>query len=282
MTGRFNLSALAVRERAITLFLIIALAASGIYSFVKLGRAEDPAFTVKVLTVTAMWPGATAQEMQDLVAEPMEKRMQELRWFDKVETVTRPGTALMVVTLKDTMPPADVQSEFYQLRKKLQDQAPSLPQGVQGPFVNDEDSDVSFSLFALQAPGLPPRLLTREAEKVRSQLLQVPGVKKVNILGEQSERIFIDLDETKLHNLQLNPQQILQALSQRSAMTPSGAISTDGPRIHLRLSAGLDNVQAISDTYIYVQGHALRLGDIATISRGYEDPPSFEIHHNAE
>lgn len=201
MTGRFNLSALAVRERAITLFLIIALAASGIYSFVKLGRAEDPAFTVKVLTVTAMWPGATAQEMQDLVAEPMEKRMQELRWFDKVETVTRPGTALMVVTLKDTMPPADVQSEFYQLRKKLQDQAPRLPKGVQGPFVNDEYSDVSFSLFALQAPGLPPRLLTREAEKVRSQLLQVPGVKKVNILGEQSERIFIDLDEAKLHNL---------------------------------------------------------------------------------
>lgn len=157
MTDRFNLSALAVRERAITLFLIIALAASGIYSFVKLGRAEDPAFTVKVLTVTAMWPGATAQEMQDLVAEPMEKRMQELRWFDRVETVTRPGTALMVVTLKDTMPPADVQSEFYQLRKKLQDQAPRLPKGVQGPFVNDEYSDVSFSLFALQAPGLPPR-----------------------------------------------------------------------------------------------------------------------------
>ncbi|MFA5609029.1 MAG: efflux RND transporter permease subunit [Alcaligenes sp.] len=282
MTDRFNLSALAVRERAITLFLIIALAASGIYSFVKLGRAEDPAFTVKVLTVTAMWPGATAQEMQDLVAEPMEKRMQELRWFDRVETVTRPGTALMVVTLKDTMPPADVQSEFYQLRKKLQDQAPRLPKGVQGPFVNDEYSDVSFSLFALQAPGLPPRLLTREAEKVRSQLLQVPGVKKVNILGEQSERIFVDLDEAKLHNLQLNPQQILEALSKRSAMTASGAVSTDGPRIHLRLSAGLDDIEAISNTYIYVQGHTLRLGDIATISRGYEDPPSFEIHHNAQ
>ncbi len=280
--NRFNLSALAVRERAITLFLIIAIVASGVYSFIKLGRAEDPDFTVKVLTVTTLWPGATAQEMQDLVAEPLEKRMQELRWFDRVETVTHPGSALMVVLLKDSMPPGDVQSEFYQLRKKLQDQAPLLPQGVQGPYVNDEYSDVAFGLFALQAPGLPPRLLTREAEQIRGRLLQVPGVKKVNILGEQSERLFVDLDESKLHNLGIHPQQILSALSQRSAMTATGAVNTAGPRIQLRLSAGLDSPQAVSNTYVYVNGQSLRLGDIATVSRGYEDPPSFEIHHNGQ
>ncbi len=282
MMGRFNLSALAVRERAVTLFLIIAIVASGVYSFIKLGRAEDPDFTVKVLTVTTLWPGATAQEMQDLVAEPLEKRMQELRWFDRVETVTRPGTALMVVLLKDSMPPKEVQSEFYQLRKKLQDQAPRLPQGVQGPFVNDEYSDVSFGLFALQAPGLPPRLLAREAENVRSRLLQVPGVKKVNILGEQGERIYVDLDEGKLHNLGVHPQQILSALSQRGAMTAAGAISTEGPRIHLRLAAGLDDPEAVRNTYVYVQGRNLRLGDIASVTRGYEDPPTFEIHHNGQ
>ena len=280
--NRFNLSALAVRERAITLFLIIAIVASGVYSFIKLGRAEDPDFTVKVLTVTTLWPGATAQEMQDLVAEPLEKRMQELRWFDRVETVTHPGSALMVVLLKDSMPPKEVQSEFYQLRKKLQDQAPQLPQGVQGPYVNDEYSDVAFGLFALQAPGLPPRLLTREAERVRGRLLQVPGVKKVNILGEQSERLFVVLDESKLHNLGIHPQQILSALSQRSAMTAAGAVSTAGPRIQLRLSAGLDNPEAVSNTYVYMNGHNLRLGDIATVARGYEDPPSFEIHHNGQ
>lgn len=282
MMERFNLSALAVRERAVTLFLIIAVVAAGVYSFIKLGRAEDPDFTVKVLTVTTLWPGSTAQEMQDLVAEPLEKRMQELRWFDRVETVTRPGTALMVVLLKDSMPPKDVQSEFYQLRKKLQDQAPRLPQGVQGPFVNDEYSDVSFGLFALQAPGLPPRLLAREAENVRSRLLQVPGVKKVNILGEQGERIFVDLDEGKLHNLGVHPQQILAALSQRGAMTAAGAISTEGPRIHLRLAAGLDDPEAVRNTYVYVQGRNLRLGDIASVTRGYEDPPTFEIHHNGQ
>ncbi|WP_341667612.1 efflux RND transporter permease subunit [Alcaligenes sp. SDU_A2] len=280
--NHFNLSALAVRERAITLFLIIAIVASGIYAFIKLGRAEDPAFTVKVLTVTTLWPGATAQEMQDLVAEPLEKRMQELRWFDRVETVTRPGTALMVVMLKDTMPPAQVQSEFYQLRKKLQDQAARLPNGVQGPFVNDEYSDVSFGLFALQAPGLAPRELTRQAEAVRNRLLQVAGVKKVNILGEQNQRIFVDLDESKLHTLGIHPQQLLAALSQRSAMSATGSISTQGPRVQLRLSAGLDSPEAVRNTHVYVQGHSLRLGDVASVTRGYEDPPSFEIHHNGQ
>jgi multidrug efflux pump subunit AcrB len=127
--SRFNLSALAVRERSITLFLIIVIAVAGAYAFLRLGRAEDPSFTIKVLTVTTAWPGATAQEMQDLVAEPLEKRMQELRWYDRVETMTRPGLAFMTVTLKDSTPPANVPEEFYQARKKLSDEARNLPSG---------------------------------------------------------------------------------------------------------------------------------------------------------
>jgi multidrug efflux pump subunit AcrB len=163
---RFNLSALAVRERSVTLFLIIVIAVAGAYAFEKLGRAEDPSFTIKVLTVTAAWPGATAQEMQDLVAEPLEKRMQELRWYDRVETMTRPGLAFMTVTLKDSTPPADVPEEFYQARKKLGDEARNLPSGTLGPFVNDEYSDVTFALYALKAPGMAPRLLVRQAETI--------------------------------------------------------------------------------------------------------------------
>src|SRR5204862_7879850 len=130
-----NLSAIAVRERAVTLFFILLLAAAGAYAFVMLGRAEDPSFTIKNLTVTAAWPGATAREMQDLVAEPLEKRMQELRWYDRVETMARPGLAFMTVTLKDSTPPADVPEEFYQARKKLADEARNLPSGVLGPFI---------------------------------------------------------------------------------------------------------------------------------------------------
>src|SRR3954465_11874991 len=132
----FNLSALAVRERAITLFLIVAVILAGGFAFLKLGRAEDPAFTIKVLTVSAVWPGATAQEMQDLVAEPLEKRLQELRWYDRVETITRPGLALMTLQLIDKTPPKEVPDQFYQARKKLGDEARKLPQGAIGPFVN--------------------------------------------------------------------------------------------------------------------------------------------------
>src|SRR5215212_11193722 len=137
----FNLSALAVRERAITLFFIFASACAGIYAYFHLGRAEDPSFTIKVLTVTSVWPGATAQEMQDLVAEPLEKRLQELAWYDRVETMARPGLAFMTLTLKDNTPPAQVPEQFYQARKKLGDEGRNLPIGAFGPFVNDEYSD---------------------------------------------------------------------------------------------------------------------------------------------
>src|SRR5437762_3393846 len=141
----FNLSALAVRERAVTLFFICASALAGLYAYFHLGRAEDPSFTIKVLTVTAVWPGATAQEMQDLVAEPLEKRLQELRWYDRVETITRPGLALMTLQLIDKTPPKEVADQFYQARKKLGDEARKLPRGAIGPFVNDEYSHVSFA-----------------------------------------------------------------------------------------------------------------------------------------
>src|SRR4051795_2811836 len=189
----FNLSAIAVRERAVTLFFMLALVAAGAYAFVMLGRAEDPNFTIKTLTVTTAWSGATAREMQDLVAEPLEKRLQELTWYDRVETTTRPGYAYMTVTLKDSTPPSLVQEEFYQARKKLADEARNLPAGVYGPFVNDEYSDVTFGLYALKAKGEPQRTLVRDAESLRQRLLHVPGVKKVNIIGEQPERIYVSL-----------------------------------------------------------------------------------------
>src|SRR2546421_1152620 len=225
MSG-FNLSALAVRERSITLFLIIAIAVAGAYAFLKLGRAEDPAFTIKVLTVTTAWPGATAQEMQDLVAEPLEKRVQELRWSDRVETMTRPGLGLMTLTLKDRTPPAEVPEQFYQARKKLSDEARNLPTGALGPFVNDEYSDVTFTLYALKAPGMAPRELVRQAETVRQQLLHVAGVKTVNILGERPERIFVEFSYPRLVTLGVSARDIFAGLQHQNAVTPAGPIDT--------------------------------------------------------
>ena len=168
-----NLSALAVRERSITVFLIFLIAVAGTLAFFQLGRAEDPPFTVKQLTVITAWPGATAQEMQDQVAEPLEKRLQELKWYDRTETYTRPGLAFTMVSLVDRTPPSQVQEEFYQARKKLDDEATRLPAGVIGPMVNDEFADVTFALFALKAKGEPQRLLVRDAESLRQRLLQV-------------------------------------------------------------------------------------------------------------
>src|SRR5260370_7329665 len=154
MSG-LNLSALAVRERAITLFLLVALTAGGIFAFLKLGRAEDPPYTIKALTVTAVWPGATAQQMQDLIADPLEKRLQELQWYDRVETFTRPGIVLMVLNLRDQTPPREVPDQFYQPRKNLGDDPHHLPLAALGPFVNDEYSNVDFAVYAIEATAWP-------------------------------------------------------------------------------------------------------------------------------
>src|SRR6201987_318301 len=280
--SRFNLSALAVREAAVPLFLIIAIAVAGAYAFLRLGRAEDPSFTIKVLTVTAAWPGATAQEMQDLVAEPLEKRMQELRWYDRVETMTRPGLAFMTLTLKDSTPPADVPEEFYQARKKLGDEARDLPSGVLGPFVNDEYSDVTFALYAVKAPGMPRRLLVRQAETIRQQLLHVPGVKKVNILGERPERIFVEFSYPRLVTLGVTAQDIFAALRNQNAVTPAGSIDTKGPQVFVRLDGAYDDLQKIADTPIVAGGRNLKLSDVAKVRRGYEDPPTFLIRNQGE
>ncbi|HAT1619221.1 TPA: efflux RND transporter permease subunit [Raoultella planticola] len=279
---RFNLSALAVRERSITLFLIILITIAGLYSFFGLGRAEDPPFTVKQMTVISVWPGATAQEIQDQVAEPLEKRLQELKWYDRTETYTRPGMAFITLSLQDSTPPSQVQEEFYQARKKLGDEARNLPAGVTGPMINDEFSDVTFALFALKAKGEPQRLLVRDAETLRQQLLHVPGVKKVNIIGEQAERIYISFSHDRLATMGLSPQDIFNALNSQNALTPAGSIETRGAQIFIRLDGAFDELQKIRDTPFIAQGKTLKLSDVATVERGYEDPPTLQIRNQYE
>ncbi|MEQ9875925.1 efflux RND transporter permease subunit [Pectobacterium brasiliense] len=280
--GRFNLSALAVRERSITLFLIILITVAGILSFFELGRAEDPPFTVKQMTIVSVWPGATAQEMQDQVAEPLEKRMQELKWYDRSETYTRPGLAFTMLSLLDSTPPSQVQEEFYQARKKLGDEARNLPTGVIGPMVNDEFSDVTFALFALKAKGEPQRLLVRDAESLRQRLLHVPGVKKVNIIGEQAERIFVSFSHDRLATLGIAPQDIFSALNSQNELTPAGSINTSGPQVFIRLDGAFDKLDKIRKTPIVVQGRTLQLSDVATVERGYEDPATFLVRNQGE
>jgi multidrug efflux pump subunit AcrB len=280
--GRFNLSALAVRERSITLFLICLISLAGLVAFFKLGRAEDPAFTVKVMTVVTAWPGATAQEMQDQVAEKLEKRLQELRWYDRSETYTRPGLAFTTLTLLDTTPPSEVPEQFYQARKKVADEAINLPSGVIGPMVNDEYSDVTFALYALKAKGEQQRVLVRDAETLRQRLLHVPGVKKVNIVGEQSDRIYVEFSHERLATLGVSPQEVFAALNSQNVLTPAGSVETKGPQVFIRLDGAFDKLQKIRDTPIVAQGRTVKLSDIATVKRGYEDPATFMIRNGGE
>jgi len=280
--GRFNLSALAVRERSVTLFFLIAIIIAGVVAFTRLGRAEDPGFTIKVMTVVTAWPGATAQEMQDQVAEPLEKRLQELRWYDRNETFTRPGLAFTTLTLRDTTPPKDVPDQFYQARKKMSDEAPSLPRGVVGPFVNDEYGDVTFALYALKAKGEPQRSLAREAETLRQRLLHVPGVNKINIVGERPERIYVAFAEERLATLGVSPRDIFTALSRQNLITPAGSIETKGQQVVVRLDGAFDDLSKIRDLPIVANGTTLRLSEIAKVERGYEDPATFLIRSQGE
>jgi multidrug efflux pump subunit AcrB len=166
--------------------------------------------------------------MQDLVADPLDKRLQELRWYDHVDTFTRPGLALMTLYLLDRTPPVEVPEQFYQARKKLGDEAPKLPQGVAGPFINDEYSDVVFAVYAIEGKGLPERLLVRQAETVRQRLLHVDGVRKVDIVGERPEKIFIDFSYARLATLGVSASDIFAALQRQNAITAAGSIDTSG------------------------------------------------------
>ncbi|GLR48094.1 efflux RND transporter permease subunit [Sphingomonas astaxanthinifaciens] len=280
--SRFNLSALAVREKSVTLFFLMAIIMAGTIAFLKLGRAEDPSFTIKVMTVAAAWPGATAAEMQEQVAEPIEKRLQELRWYDRVDTFTRPGQVFMTVWLKDKIPPSEVPEQFYQARKKLADEQRKLPRGVAGPFIDDEYGDVTFALYALKAKGEPQRKLARDAEELRQRLLHVPGVNKIKILGEQPERIFVEFDEKRLATLGVDPRTILDALGQQNLLTPAGSIETKAQSVVVRLDGAFDDLEKIRALPIVANGTTLRLSEIATVRRGYEDPATFQIRSEGE
>ena len=272
---RFNASAWAVSHPALILFFMLALAAAGAFSYQSVGRAEDPSFTIKVVIVRAVWPGASAAEMQNQVADPIEKKLQELPWFEKVVTFTKPSFTAMQVVFKDSTPARDVPYLFYQLRKKLGDIKNDLPQGLIGPSINDEYGDVDSILFMLTADGADYAQMKAVAEGLRQRLLRTNGVSKVNIYGAQDEKVFVDFSNAKLATLGLDPQDIFASLAKQNAIVASGVVDTSAQRIPLRVSGGLDTLESVRNTPVAANGHSFRLGDIATVTRGFSDPPDF-------
>jgi multidrug efflux pump subunit AcrB len=272
---RFNLSGWAVSHPTLILFLMIMLGAAGFFSYQQLGRAEDPFFTVKVVNVSAIWPGATAQEMQTQVADPIEKKLQELPYFEKVQTYSKPSFTAMQVTFKDSTPPKDVPYLFYLLRKKLADVQGQLPAGLLGPTVNDEFSDVDSILYMMTGDGADYAQLKKAAEGMRQRLLKVSGVTKVNLYGAQDERIFVEFSHAKLATLGITPQALFDSLAKQNNVTPAGTVETSSQRVPLRVTGALDGAKAVAETPVESNGRVFRLGDIATVTHGFVDPPTF-------
>ena len=279
---RFNLSAWAVSHPPLVLFLIIALGVAGFFSYQKLGRAEDPFFTVKVVNVSVLWPGATSNEIQTQVADPIEKKLQELPYFEKVQTYSKPGFTAMQVTFRDSTPAKDVPYLFYLLRKKLADAQGSLPSGVIGPIVNDEFSDVDSILFMMTGAGADYAQMKKVTEGLRQRLLKVNGVTKVDLYGTQDERIYVEFSHAKLATLGITPQALFDSLAKQNNVTPAGTVETDAQRVPLRVTGALDGAKAVAESPVESNGRVFRLGDIATITHGYVDPPSFQVRQEGK
>jgi multidrug efflux pump len=274
---RLNLSEWAITHRPLVLFMILLLGAAGVFSYFNLGRAEDPSFTIKVMVVQAAWPGATATEMQAQVADKIEKKLQELPFLDRVESYSRPGVSFIRVNLSDRTPPMRVKELWYQVRKKVGDIRASLPAGIIGPNFNDEYGDVYSALYMLSADGLTPAQLKDRAEDIRQRLLRVADVNKVDIIGERPQRVFIEFSHARLATLGVTPQQIFESVTRQNAVVAGGAVDTASDQINLRVTGAFNAVDAIAGVPVQAGGRVFRLGDIATVKRGYEDPPGFLI-----
>ena len=269
-----NLSEWALKHQQMVIYLIAVLSVAGILSFFSLGRAEDPAFTFKVMVVRTLWPGATAQEVERELTERIEKKLQETPWVDVLRSASKPGESLIFVMLKDYTPKDEVPESWRQVRKKLDDIQHTLPAGIQGPFPNDEFGDVQVNIFALTGDGYDMAALRHYADHVALELRRVKDVKRVEMIGVQDEKIFIDVQPDRMATLGISPLQVVDALQKQNTVNPAGYIETNSDRIRMRVSGGFDSVERVRNADLLANGQHFRLGDIAKVSRNLADPPS--------
>ena len=279
---RFNLSEWAVNHRAMVIFLMIASLLAGVFSFRQLGRLEDPNFNVPAMTAVVVWPGATAEEVQNQVLNRMERAVQELPKLSNVQSFARPGFGGMTVVINGRNSGDELKELWYQARKKIGDVRGDFPAGVRGPFYNDEYTDVYATLYALRGDGVSQAELQEFAEQIKRRLQTVPNTNKVNILGKQAEKIYVELSSRRLAALGLPPQAVFEAIAQQNQVKPSGFVETGSDRVFTRIDGSLHSVKDIAAVSIEAGGKLIRLGDIAQVYSGYEDPPSFTIRHNGE
>jgi len=280
--GRFNLTAAALRHRELTLFFILVIAISGFASYFKLGQREDPDFTFRAMVIRTMWPGATAEQVDKQVTDRIEKKLQEIPYFRHTRSYSKPGESLIILELHDTARGQAVADTWYQVRKKIGDIRGTLPEGVAGPFYNDEFGDVFGSIYAFTADGFTHSELRNHVEAARQRILKLKNVAKVDLIGIQDDRIFIELSQHKLAALGLDAQQIGQALATQNAVAPAGAVNSATHAIPLRVTGELSSVAAVAETRVAVAGRSLRIGDIARVWRDYVDPPVSKMYYRGQ
>ena len=278
----FNLTEWALNHRAIVLFLMLVIGVGGLFSFTRLGQLEDPNFSVPSMTAFVIWPGATAQQIQDQVLNRIEKKFEQLDYFEKVTTYARQGYGGMTITVVGGTAEANQREAWYQARKKFSDVERELPDGVIGPFFNDEYGDVTGLLYAVKSDGVSQAELADTAEDVKRRLLKVPMVKKVDLYGKQAEKIYVEFSHDRLAALGIAPLAIAESLTNQNNLLAAGSIDTSADRVLVRVSGQFTDLEDIRNVPIAAGGRVIRLGDFTTITRGYEDPPTYTVRHNGQ
>jgi multidrug efflux pump len=272
--GRFNLSSWTLEHQALVIFILVLVTLFGVLSYRKLAQSEDPPFTFKVMVIRTTWPGATARQVQEEVTDRIARKLQETPAVDFMRSYSRPGESTLFFTIKDSAPPAQVPDTWYQVRKKVGDMVHTLPAGIQGPYFNDEFGDVYTNIYALQGEGFSPAQLHDYAERLRTELLRVPDVNKVDFIGDQEQRVYVEIANAQLAKLGLTPREIADAVNAQNSVAGAGTYTTADDRVYVRPSGQIHDIDKLGDTLIRVNDRTIRLGDIAAITRGYTDPQS--------
>jgi multidrug efflux pump len=286
--SRFNISRWALEHAPLTRYLMVVLMVLGLVAYFQLGQDEDPPFTFRAMVVQVFWPGASAQQVAEQVTDKIERTLQEAPHSDIIRSYTKPGESLTIFQLKDSSPPKEVSDAWYQVRKKIGDMRGTLPPGVVGPFFNDEFGDVYGSIYALSADGFSTEELRRYAEEVRSQLLRVPNVAKVELFGVQPEKLFVEISQKRLAQLGLDMNQVISQLNAQNAIEGAGTLNAASQNLQVRVAGAFGSVEDLRQLPIRAvnastgQASSLRLGDIADIRREYVDPPTTMVHHQGQ
>lgn len=277
-----NLAEWAIRHKQIVYFFIIAIITGGLWSYFHLGRSEDPDFTIRQAVVTAAWPGASAQQITQQVTDPLEKKLQDTKGLDYIKSFTHDGKTVIYVNLKDSVPKAEMQTRWHEIRNLVNDEWGSLPSGVMGPYINDRFDDVYGSIYAVTGDGFSYEEKRKYAENIRRRLTGVEDVQKVELLGVQKQEIYVEMDQNKLASFGMRPSDVFAMLQQQGAMMPAGMIHTDSRNVAVRVEGLLDTVESLKELPIHVGERSFHLGDVATVTQMYADPETSLMYFNGK